>query len=112
VSRFRLLVDQIAAGNLQATHELYQVLSSGVRFFLVRELPQTQDVEAELDIVFRDVFDAIRLGEMREPERLLGFVLAVVRRRVAEKKQRNRMVAPARPGGGRQAPFIASPSYA
>jgi len=83
VSRFRLIVDQIAAGDPQAKHELFEILSTGVRFFLARELPRTQDVEVELGHLFRDVFEAIRRGEMREPERLLAFVLAVVRRRVA-----------------------------
>jgi hypothetical protein len=82
---YRVLIDGIAAGDMQSQSEMRELLSGGVRFFLARELPCGQDVADELGNVFSTVVTAIQHGELREPERFLGFVLSVIRLRVAAK---------------------------
>lgn len=84
-SRYRRLVENIAAGDIQAEQELYAIFAQGVRDSLTRKLPLVQDVEDELHNVFMIVLNAIRGGEIREPERLVGFVRTVVRRIAQEK---------------------------
>jgi len=84
-SRYRVLVERIAASDQQAEQELYELLSRGVRFLMLRHLRRTDDVEDELHNVFVIVFSAIQTGRLREPERLMGFVRGVVRHRLAQK---------------------------
>jgi RNA polymerase sigma-70 factor (ECF subfamily) len=62
--------------------ELYSVFSRGVRFYLCRQLGP-QDLDDKVHDTFLIVVQAIRKGELREPERLMGFVRTVVRRQVA-----------------------------
>ncbi|MEO7651268.1 MAG: sigma-70 family RNA polymerase sigma factor [Bryobacteraceae bacterium] len=62
--------------------ELYRLFSRGVRFYLYRHLG-TQDLDDRIHDTFVIVVQAIRNGELREPERLMGFVRTVVRRQVA-----------------------------
>jgi len=61
---------------------LYRVFSKGVRFYLCRQLGP-QDLEDKVHDTFLIVVQAVRRGELREPERLMGFVRTVVRRQVA-----------------------------
>jgi RNA polymerase sigma factor (sigma-70 family) len=72
------LVDRIRAGDPSAMQELYQIFGRGVRFYLCRQLGMQ-----EVDDTFVVVVQAIRNGELREPERLMGFVRTVARRMVA-----------------------------
>jgi RNA polymerase sigma factor (sigma-70 family) len=62
--------------------ELYRVFSRGVRFFLWRQIGK-QDLEDTVHDTFLAVAEAIRRGEVREPDRLMGFVWTVVRRHLA-----------------------------
>ena len=62
--------------------ELYRVFSRGVRFFLCRQLGP-QDLDDKVHDTFVIVVQAIRNGELREPERLMGFIRTIVRRQVA-----------------------------
>ncbi len=82
-SPYRALIDDIWANNAGAAGELDHTMSHGVRFFLKRELPWTNDVEDEVENVLSQVVTSIRRGELRDPVRLPAFVLAVVRQRVA-----------------------------
>ena len=67
--------------------ELYRLFSKGVRFYLYRHLG-TQDLDDRIHDTFVIVVQAIRNGELREPERLMGFVRTVVRRQVAAQIER------------------------
>jgi RNA polymerase sigma factor (sigma-70 family) len=60
---------------------LYQNLASGARFFLRRRLG-THDVEDRVHDVFVIVVEAIRRGDLREPERLMGFVRTILNRQL------------------------------
>jgi RNA polymerase sigma-70 factor (ECF subfamily) len=76
------LVDRIRQGDPGGMEELYQVFSKGVRFFLYRQLGP-RDLEDKIHDLFLIVTQSIRRGELREPERLMGYVRTVVRRQVA-----------------------------
>jgi RNA polymerase sigma-70 factor (ECF subfamily) len=76
------LVARVHSGETDGMEELYQLFSRAIRFFLARHLGP-----GELDDKVHDTFvvvvQAIRRGELREPERLMGFVRTIVRRQVA-----------------------------
>jgi len=76
------LVERIRNGQPSAMEDLYRVFSRGVRFFLYRQLG-SQDLDDKVHDVFLIVVQAIRRGDLREPERLLGFIRTIVRRQVA-----------------------------
>ena len=76
------LVESIQRGELAGMEDLYRVFSRGVRFYLCRQLGP-QDLDDKVHDTFLIVVQAIRKGELREPERLMGFVRTVVRRQVA-----------------------------
>lgn len=76
------LVEQIRVGDQEAMERLYRIFAKGIRFYLFRQLG-IQDLDDRVHDVFLIVVQAIRRGELREPERLMGFVRTVVRRQVA-----------------------------
>jgi RNA polymerase sigma factor (sigma-70 family) len=76
------LVDRIRGGEPSGMEGLYRVLSKGVRYLLCRQLGP-QDLDDKVHDVFLIVAQAIRNGDLREPERLMGYVRTVVRRQVA-----------------------------
>ena len=76
------LVDKIRAGETAAMEDLYHLFYRGVRFYLCRQLG-LQELEDKIHDTFVIVVQAIRRGELREPERLMGYVRTVVRRQVA-----------------------------
>jgi RNA polymerase sigma-70 factor, ECF subfamily len=77
-----VLVESIRLGELSGMEELYRVFSRGVRYYLCRQLGP-QDLDDKVHDTFLIVVQAIQKGELREPERLMGFVRTVVRRQVA-----------------------------
>jgi RNA polymerase sigma factor (sigma-70 family) len=77
-----LLVDNIRAGDPQAMEELYALFARGVRFYFYRQLG-AQELDDKIHDTFLIVVQAIRRGDLREPERLMGFVRTIVRRQVA-----------------------------
>ena len=81
-SRWRDLVQRIQDGDDGGMEELYKLFSKGVRFFLCRQLGP-QDMDDKVHDTFLIVVRAIRRGDLREPERLMGFVRTVARRQVA-----------------------------
>jgi RNA polymerase sigma-70 factor (ECF subfamily) len=76
------LVENIRNGERAGMEELYRVFSRGVRYYLCRQLGP-QDLDDRVHDTFLIVVQAIRRDELREPERLMGFVRTVVRRQVA-----------------------------
>src|ERR1700687_6025819 len=72
------LVARIQAGDAREMEELYKTFERGIRFYLC---PQVRD--NKVHDTFLIVVDAIRSGELREPDRLMGFVRTIVRRQVA-----------------------------
>ena len=62
--------------------QFYQLFGKGIRYYLARQLG-VQELEDKVHDTFLIVVNAIRRGDIREPERLMGFVRTVVRRQVA-----------------------------
>src|SRR5258706_8363939 len=76
------LVERIQDGTTSGMEELYGLFSKGIRFYLCRQLG-AQELEDKIHDTFLLVVQAIRRGELREPDRLMGFVRTIVRRKVA-----------------------------
>ena len=76
------LVEQVRRGDQAGMEDLYRVFSKGVRFHLYRQLGP-QDLEDKVHDVFVIITQAIQQGDLREPERLMGYVRTIVRRQVA-----------------------------
>jgi RNA polymerase sigma factor (sigma-70 family) len=76
------LVERIKANESAGLEELYGIFSKGVRFYFCRQLGP-QDLEDKVHDSFLIVVSAVRRGELREPERLMGFVRTIIRRQVA-----------------------------
>ena len=76
------LVRRIRNGDPSALEDLYQVFSGRIRFHIWRQLGP-QDLTDRVHDIFLIVTQSIQSGELREPERLMGFVQTVVRRQIA-----------------------------
>jgi RNA polymerase sigma-70 factor (ECF subfamily) len=76
------LVERVQAGDGRAEEQLYDLFSGGIRFYLCRQLGP-QELDDKVHDTFLIVLQAIRRGELRDPERLMGFVRTIVRRQVA-----------------------------
>lgn len=76
------LVERIKRDDAAGMEELYALFAKGIRFYLFRQLG-SQDLDDKVHDTFLIVVQAIRRGDLREPECLMGFVRTVVRRQVA-----------------------------
>jgi RNA polymerase sigma-70 factor, ECF subfamily len=76
-----VLVSQIKAGEKTGMEQLYKIFSRGIRYYLCRRLGP-QDLDDRMHDTFLIVVKAIRRGDLREPERLMGVVRTVVHRQV------------------------------
>jgi hypothetical protein len=73
------VVDRIRSDDPSGMEDLYKVFCSGVRFFLLRQFG-VRDLDDKVHDIFVIVLKAIKRGDLREPERLMGFVRTVIRR--------------------------------
>jgi RNA polymerase sigma-70 factor, ECF subfamily len=76
------LVMRIQQGDESGMEDLYRLFARGIRFYLCRQLG-VQELDDKVHDTFLIVVQAIQRGDLREPERLMGFVRTVVRRQVA-----------------------------
>jgi RNA polymerase sigma-70 factor, ECF subfamily len=76
------LVERIKRQDAEAMEELYALFSRGIRYYLCRQLGP-QDLDDKVHDCFLIVVQAIRRGDVREPDRLMGFARTVVRRQIA-----------------------------
>jgi RNA polymerase sigma-70 factor, ECF subfamily len=76
------LVERIHRGDTAAMEDLYRTFSKGIRYLLCRQLGPVE-LDDKVHDIFVIVVQAITRGELREPDRLMGFVRTVVRRQVA-----------------------------
>lgn len=76
------LVKRIQTDDPTGMEDLYRVFSHGIRFYLCRQLG-VQDLDDKVHDVFLIVAESIKRGDVREPERLMGYVRTVLRRQVA-----------------------------
>ncbi len=80
---WKAVVEQISSGDPAGQEVLYRNLAAGARQFLRRRLG-TDDVEDRVHDLFLIVVETIRRGELREPERLMGFVRTVLYRQLSQ----------------------------
>jgi len=85
------VVERIKRGDAAAMEELYKTFSTGIRFLLYRLLG-AQDLDDRVHDVFVIIIEAISNGELRQPERLMGYVHTVVRRQIAAHIHHNHIV--------------------
>jgi len=76
------LVAKVESRDPDGLEELYRIFSGGIRHYLRRQLG-VQELDDKVHDSFLIVVQAIQRGELRDPQRLMGFVRTVVRRRVA-----------------------------
>ncbi len=76
------LVNRIRDGDSEAMAELYAIFAKGIRYFLLRNLGP-DDLDDKVHDCFVIVAQAIRNGDLREPERLMGYVRTIVKRQIA-----------------------------
>jgi len=76
------LVDRVRRAEPDGLRQLYDIFAKGIRFYLCRQLGP-QELDDKVHDTFLVVVQAIQRGDLREPERLMGFVRTVVRRQVA-----------------------------
>jgi RNA polymerase sigma-70 factor, ECF subfamily len=76
------LVSRIKSGETSGMEDLYRLFARGIRFYLCRQLG-VQELDDKVHDTFLIVVQAIRRGDLREPDRLMGFVRTIVRRQVA-----------------------------
>lgn len=76
------LVERIRQGEPSAMEELYAVFAKGVRYYMWRQLGP-QDLDDRVHDLFLIITQSIQNGELREPERLMGYVRTIARRQVA-----------------------------
>jgi RNA polymerase sigma-70 factor, ECF subfamily len=76
------LVERVQKGDDSGMADLYRLFAKGIRFYLCRQLG-AQEIDDKIHDTFLIVVKAIQRGDLREPERLMGFVRTVVRRQVA-----------------------------
>jgi RNA polymerase sigma-70 factor (ECF subfamily) len=74
-------VQKVQIGDADAIAELYQAMLAGVRPKLTRSI-EKQWVEDRFHEILVIVIEAIQRGDVREPERLMGFVSTIAHRRV------------------------------
>jgi RNA polymerase sigma-70 factor (ECF subfamily) len=78
------LVSRIRAGDRQAEAELVERYSRGVMIIIRREVRDTAVAEDLYQETFRIILEKIRQGDVREPERLSGFICGVARNLVID----------------------------
>ena len=76
------LVARVQRGENSGLEDLYRLFARGIRFYLCRQLGP-QELDDKVHDAFLIVVHAIKRGDLREPDRLMGFVRTVVRRQVA-----------------------------
>jgi RNA polymerase sigma-70 factor (ECF subfamily) len=75
------IVTRIREGDSSAQAKLYEVFARGMRFVIHRQLG-LEGLEDNLHECYLVTLEAIQKGQLREPERLMGFVRTVVQRQV------------------------------
>jgi len=76
------LVRRVRNGEPSAMEALYNVFATGIKLHLWRQLG-AQDLNDAVHDLFIVVTEQIQNGEVRDPERLMGYVRTIVRRHVA-----------------------------
>jgi RNA polymerase sigma-70 factor (ECF subfamily) len=83
-----VIVRAIECGDEKGMESLYRTLQGGMRFYLCNQLGP-EDLDDRVHEMFVIVTEAIQRGDLREPERLMGYVRTIARRQVTAQIERN-----------------------
>src|SRR5215470_7082480 len=78
------LVDRIQAGDRSGEEDLVRQYSRGVLVIIGQSVSDRSLVEDLYQDCFRLVLEKVRAGEVREPDRLSGFICSIARHIVIE----------------------------
>src|SRR5690349_20859462 len=70
------LVRRVQAGDAGGMLDLYEYILNGLRPYLARQL-RPQDHRDKIHSIFVDVVMAIQRGQLRDPDRLMGFARTI-----------------------------------
>ncbi|HUA57374.1 MAG TPA: sigma-70 family RNA polymerase sigma factor [Verrucomicrobiae bacterium] len=76
------LVERIRSFDPSGMEDLYRIFSKGIRFLLYRQFGP-QDLDDKVHDAFLVITQSIQRGDLREPERLMGYIRTVVRRQIS-----------------------------
>ena len=76
------LVRRVQTGDSSGMLDLYEYILAGLRPYLARQL-RPQDYRDKIHSIFVDVVVAVQQGQLRDPERLMGFARTIARRKVS-----------------------------
>ena len=76
------LVERVRAGDRSGMEDLYHTLSKGIRFLLLRQCGP-QDLDDKIHDILLILTKSIQRGDLREPERLMGYVRTIAHRHIA-----------------------------
>jgi RNA polymerase sigma-70 factor (ECF subfamily) len=76
------LVRRVQLGDADGMLNLYDYILAGLRPYLARQL-RPQDYRDKIHSIFVDVVVAIQHGQLRDPDRLMGFARTIARRKVS-----------------------------
>ena len=79
--KWKMLVSRIQAGDPHAVMALYELMNGGVRLMLTRNVA-SHEIEDRIHNVFVIVLQAIQSNQVKDPERLMGFIWTVTQRQV------------------------------
>lgn len=82
------LVQRIRTGSRQAEEELVERYSRGVWFVIRQQICEQEAAEDAYQESFRLILEKVRAGEVREPERLSGFISSLARNVMIEQFRR------------------------
>lgn len=82
IEEWTQMVDRVVANDPRGIEDLYTYFSKGARFYFCRHLG-LEELDDRVHDSFLLVLDRLKRGELRDPERLMGFIRTILRRQVA-----------------------------
>jgi RNA polymerase sigma-70 factor (ECF subfamily) len=76
---WKRMVGRIMSGDARGQAELYKYFSRGIRFFIMHQVRNPDDVDDEVHRIFLIVVEQILKGKVREPDRLPAYAHAVAK---------------------------------
>jgi RNA polymerase sigma-70 factor, ECF subfamily len=76
------IVERVRSGDPSGMEDLYRSFYPGIRYFLCRQIG-FQDLDDKIHNILVIVVQSIRRGELRDPERLGGYIRTIAQRQAA-----------------------------
>ncbi len=79
---WELLISRVRSGDPEGLDQLYRLFARGIRFHICRQMGPLE-LDDKVHDTFLVIVDAIRTADLREPDRLMGFIRTIVRRQIS-----------------------------